>query len=425
MNEINRSSEFGQSSPTAPTDRRTEPSPAPKEQTRPRSKRWILGAGVALTLAGALGYGGWRDYTQRREAVAVVQQSSDFVPTVQVAPVRASSDPMIVTLPGTTYAWAVANIYARANGYIEKRNVDIGDHVKTGDLLVGLTAPELDYQVLQAQATLIQTQSALRQNQASMRLAQVTNERIGPLVRQGWATAQLGDTDRLSLEAQQAAVEVAQANIAAQQKLVNVLSQERDYLRVVAPFDGVITQRAVDVGSLVQNGSTFMFTLMQSNVIRVQVFVPQDQAFGLDDGDGAVIRVPEMPNRTFPGKVTRISDALQQGTRTLLIEVDVPNPDGALTPGIYCTVELHIPRKVPSFVVPASALIFNRDGLHVAVDENGVVRLHKVTVARDLGTEIEVRDGVKAGDEAILNPMVNIADGNPVHSKASTSNIVP
>jgi RND family efflux transporter MFP subunit len=291
--------------------------------------------------------------------------------------------------------------------------------------LVGLTAPELDYQVLQAQATLLQTQSTLRQNQASRALAKVTNDRIGPLVRQGWATAQLGDTDRLSLEAQQAAVEVAEANIAAQQKLVNVLSQQRDYLRVVAPFDGVITQRAVDVGSLVQNGSTFMFTMMQSSVIRVQVFVPQDQAFGLDDGDDAVIRVPEMPNRTFPGKVTRISDALQQGTRTLLIEVDVPNPDGALTPGIYCTVELHIPRKVPSFVVPASALIFNRDGLHVAVDENGVVRLHRVTVARDLGTEIEVRDGVKAGDEAILNPIVNIADGNPVHSKASTSNIVP
>ena len=425
MNEINRSSEFGQSSPTARTDRRTEQSPAPKEQTRSRSKRWIVGMGVALTLGCALGYGGWRDYTQRGEAVAVVQQSNDFVPTVQVAPVRASSDPMIVTLPGTTYAWAVANIYARANGYIEKRNVDIGDHVKAGDLLVGLTAPELDYQVLQAQATLIQTQSALRQNQASRALAQVTNDRIGPLVRQGWATAQLGDTDRLSLEAQQAAVEVAQANIAAQQKLVNVLSQQRDYLRVVAPFDGVITQRAVDVGSLVQNGSTFMFTMMQSSVIRVQVFVPQDQAFGLDDGDDAVIRVPEMPNRTFPGKVTRISDALQQGTRTLLIEVDVPNPDRALTPGIYCTVELHIPRKVPSFVVPASALIFNRDGLHVAVDENGVVRLHKVTVARDLGTEIEVRDGVKAGDEAILNPVVDIADGNPVHSKASTSNIVP
>src|SRR5271167_1440364 len=166
MNEINRSSEFGQSSPTAPTDRRTEPSPAPKEQTRSRSKRWILGVGVALVLAGALGYGGWRDYSQRREAVAVVQQRTDFVPTVQVAPVRASSDPMIVTLPGTTYAWAVANIYARANGYIEKRNVDIGDHVKAGDLLAQLTAPELDHQISQAQATLVQEQATLRQNQA-------------------------------------------------------------------------------------------------------------------------------------------------------------------------------------------------------------------------------------------------------------------
>src|SRR5271156_1770610 len=418
MNQINPSPRFGDADPIPQTDRRTEPFPTPTQQTRPRSKKWLLGAAVALTLAGALAYGGWRDYTARKEAVAVVEQRSDFVPTVQVAPVRASSDPMIVTLPGTTYAWAVANIYARANGYIEKRNVDIGDHVKAGDLLVGLTAPELDYQVLQAQATLIQTQSALRQNQASRALAKVTNDRIGPLVRQGWATAQLGDTDRLSLEAQQAAVEVAQANIAAQQKLVNVLSQQRDYLRVVAPFDGVITQRAVDVGSLVPNGSTFMFTMMQSSVIRVQVFVPQDQAFGLDDGDDAVILVPEIPKRTFPGKVPRVSDALQLGTRPLLIEVDVPNPDGALTPGIYCTVELQIPRKTPSLLIPANAIIFNRDGLQVAVVQNGIAHIQKISVARDLGTQVEVRDGVKAGDQVILNPTVDLMDGSRVRTRA-------
>jgi RND family efflux transporter MFP subunit len=425
MNEMKTASEFGQNSPTAPADRRTEQSPPPREQTHTRSKRGLLGAGAALALAAGLGYGGWRDYTARQDAAAVVRQRLDFVPTVQVAPVRASADTMIVTLPGTTFAWAVANIYARANGYIEKRNVDIGDHVRAGDLLAELSAPELDHQISQAQATLTQTQATLRQNEASRSLAKLTNDRIGTLVRQGWATTQLGDTDRLSVDAQEASVGVAQANIIAQQSLIRVLDQERSYLRVIAPFDGVVTQRAVDVGSLVQIGSTFMFTMMQSSVIRVQVFVPQDEAFGLDDGDGAVIRVPEMPNRTFPGKVTRISDALQQGTRTLLTEIDVPNPDGALTPGIYCTVELHIPRKVPSLVVPASALIFNRNGLQVAVDENGVVRLHKVTVARDLGTEIEVRDGVKAGDEAILNPMVNVADGNPVHSQASTSNIEP
>jgi RND family efflux transporter MFP subunit len=425
MNEMKTSAEFGQATPTAPADRRTEQSPAPREQTHTRSKRGLLGVGVALALVGGLGYGGWRDYTQRRDAAAVVEQRLNFVPTVQVAPVRAGSDTMIVTLPGTTFAWAVANIYARANGYIETRNVDIGDHVRAGDLLAQLTAPELDHQISQARAMLTQTQATLRQNEASRSLAKLTNDRIGTLVRQGWATTQLGDTDRLSVDAQEAAVGVAKANIIAQQSLIRVLEQELAYQRVVAPFDGVITQRAVDVGSLVQIGSTFMFTMMQSSVIRVQVFVPQDEAFGLDDGVAAVIRVPEMPNRSFPGKVTRISDALQQGTRTLLTEIDVPNPDGALTPGIYCTVELHIPRKVPSLVVPAPALIFNRDGLQVAVDNNGVVRLHKVTVARDLGTEIEVRDGVKAGDEAILNPMINIADGNPVHSQASVSNIDP
>jgi RND family efflux transporter MFP subunit len=246
----------------------------------------------------------------------------------------------------------------------------------------------------------------------------VTNDRVGTLVKQGWATAQLGDTDRLSLEAQDAAVGVAQANIAAQESLIKVLGQQKAYQRVVAPFDGVITQRAVDVGSLVQAGSTFMFTLMHSHIIRVQVFVPQDQAFGLAPGVKAVVRVPEMPDRTFPGEVTRIADALQQGTRTLLTEIDVPNPDGALSPGIYCTVELQIPRKVPSLIVPANAIIFNKGGLQVAVVENGVVHLRKITVARDFGTQVEVRDGVKAGEQVVLNPTVDLTDGRSVTTRA-------
>ena len=284
-------------------------------------------------------------------------------------------------------------------------------------MLAELTAPELDHQIAQAQATLAQAQATLRQNQASKKLAQVTNDRVGTLVKQGWATTQLGDTDRLSLEAQDAAVGVAQANIEAQQSLIKVLTQQRAYQRVVAPFDGVITQRAVDVGSLVQAGSTFMFTLMHSNVIRTQVFVPQDQAFGLAPGVEAVVRVPEMPDRTFPGKVTRIANALQQGTRTLLVEIDVPNPDGALTPGIYCTVELQIPRKTPSLLIPADAIIFNRGGLQVAVVQNGVAHIQKISVARDLGTQIEVRDGVKAGDQVILNPTVDLTDGNRVQPR--------
>src|SRR5205085_2242562 len=203
------------------------------------------------------------------------------------------------------------------------------------------------------------------------------------------------------------AVGVAQANIAAQQAQLMVLDQQKAYQRVVAPFDGVITQRNIDIGSLVQADAasgTFMFNIMQSNVIRIQVYVPQDAAFGLSPGVAAVLRVPEIPDRTFPGKVTRIADALQPGSRTLLTEIDVPNPDGAVTPGTYGTVELHIPRKTPSLVVPADAIIFDSNGLHVAVIENGTAHIRQVSVARDFGTNAEVRDGVKHGDQVILNP---------------------
>src|SRR3984957_1220198 len=398
-----------------PADRVAETARA---KTKPRRARgWTLAAGVAILLGGGLGYGAWRDHAQRQEVAATAQEQRDFVPSVLIGEVKPSSPTVDASLPGTTFAFEAANIFARTNGYILKRNVDIGSRVKAGDLLAELTAPELDHQISQAQATLVQAQATLRQNQASKQLAQVTNDRIGSLVKQGWATTQLGDTDRLSLEAQDAAVGVAQANIEAQRSSIKVLAQQKAYQRVVAPFDGVITQRAVDVGSLVQAGSTFMFTLMHSHIIRTQVFVPQDQAFGLAPGVKAVVRVPEMPDRTFPGEVTRIADALQQGTRTLLVEIDVPNPDGALTPGIYCTVELQIPRKTPSLLVPANAIIFNRDGLQVAVVQNGVAHIQKISVARDLGTQVEVHDGVKAGDQVILNPTVDLMDGSRVRPR--------
>jgi RND family efflux transporter MFP subunit len=160
-----------------------------------------------------------------------------------------------------------------------------------------------------------------------------------------------------------------------------------------------------------------MFNIMQANVIRTQVFVPQDQAFGLKPGIEAEVHVPEIPDRAFPGKVTRIADAIEPGSRTLLTEVDIPNPDGALTPGIYCTIELHIPRKTPSFKVSADAVIFNQGGLQVAVVENGVVHLRRVGVVRDLGREVLVNAGVKRGDWVILNPVVDLADGTRVKTR--------
>ena len=384
--------------------------------------RW-LGVAALLAIFAGLAFGAWRYEEQHREAIATTERHTDFVPNLRVATVKPSDSTMLVTLPGTTLAFTQANVFARASGYIDKRTVDIGDHVKEGQLLAQITAPELDHQIAQAEATLSQTEATLRQNQANAELANKTWERDKPLVEKGWETPQQGDVDRLGLQAQQATVGVAQSNIAAQQAQLSVLRQQKDYQSVVAPFDGVITQRNIDVGSLVQadaTGGTFMFTIMQEGVIRIQVFVPQDQAFGLGPGVEAVVRVPEIPDRPFAGKVTRIADALSPGTRTLLTEIDVPNPDGAIKPGMYCMVELHIPRKVPSLVVPANAIIFNADGLHVAVLENGTAHFRKVTVTRDMGTSVEVNDGVNTGDQVILSPPVDLVDGSKVQVRAET-----
>ncbi len=244
--------------------------------------------------------------------------------------------------------------------------------------------------------------------------------RDSPLVDKGWVTPQQGDTDRLTLQAREAAVGVAQANVASQRALLQVLRQQKAYQRVVAPFDGVITRRNVAVGALVQadaTSGTFMFTIMQSNVIRTQVNVPQDQAFGLAPGVDAVMHMPEIPDRTFPGTVTRIAEALEPGTRTLLTEVDIPNPDGVLSPGTYCTIELHIPRKTPSLLVPADAVIFDSNGSQVAVVENGVAHIRKISIARDLGAQVEVREGVKPDDQVILNPPINLVEGSRVQPR--------
>jgi RND family efflux transporter MFP subunit len=324
-------------------------------------------------------------------------------------------------LPATTAAFAQAEIYARATGYIGKRLVDIGDRVKEGQLLAELGVPEQDDQISQNEAMRNQLQSALDQAQANLKLAQVTWDRDHPLVNEGWATQQQGTIDVQTLKANDAAVGVARANIAAQDKLLMTLRQNRNYALVTAPFNGVITQRNVDVGSLVQgnaNTGTFMFEVMQRNIIRVFVYVPQDAAFGVAPGVEAIVRVPEIPNREFLGKVTRIADALQSGTRTLLTEIDIPNPDDALAPGVYCTVELKIPRQTPSLVVPAEGIIFNRNGLQVAVVNDGKAEIRTIRVARDFGTWVEADAGVMSGDRVILNPPVNLVDGGQVRVAA-------
>jgi RND family efflux transporter MFP subunit len=397
---------------------------AKSQRPRSRARRGLGGSvfaiGAFLLLTAGIALGASRHHSKQQQVMATAEEMREFAPTVSVGQVDASPSVVSVTLPGTTAAFAAANIYARATGYISKRNVDIGDHVKQGELLAELAVPELDEQISQNEATLEQLKAAVQQAQANATLAQATWGRDKPLLKDGWVTGHQGDIDLQTVKADGAAVSVAQANVSAQERLLRVLRQNRAYASVVAPFDGIITQRNVDIGSLVQGNAstgTFMFEIMQKDVIRVWVYVPQDAAFGVAPGVDAIVRVPELPNRQFPGKVTRIADALQSGTRTLLTEIDIPNPDGALPPGIYCSVELKIPRKTPSFLIPAEALIFNRNGLQAAVVKDGTAEIRNVKVTRDLGTRVEVDAGLKAGERVILNPPVTLVDGSKVQPR--------
>ena len=401
--------------------RKTEKTPNDRPDTRRRWSRLLFGGGAFFLLAVGLAFGTSRSYSQQREVIATADHAREFVPSFRVVTVRASPGNIVITLPATTAAFVDANIYARATGYIGKRSVDIGDHVKQGELLAELGVPELDDQIAQNESTLEQLKAAVQQAQANSTLAQATWGRDKPLLRDGWVTGHQGDIDLQTVKADEAAVSVAQANVAAQERLLRVLHQNRAYASVVAPFDGTITQRNVDVGSLVQgnaNTGTFMFEIMQKDVIRVRVYVPQDAAFGVAPGVEAIVRVPEIPGRTFRGKVTRIAEALQTGTRTLLTEIDISNPDGALQPGTYCTVELNILRKAPSFLVPADATIFNQNGMQVAVVKDGTAHIHKVSVTRDLGTQVEVDDGVEQGDLVIINPPIALSEGSKVRARA-------
>jgi RND family efflux transporter MFP subunit len=382
-----------------------------------RSRRGLSGLLVLALFVGVLALGVDRHERRHVAVMQTARHEADFVPNVRVEAVRQRDGSLQITLPGTTLAFDEARIYARASGYVLKRFVDIGDHVKAGQVLAEITAPEVDAQVSQYQNSLAQAVATVHQNEATRSLAQITSTRFGTLANDGWVSHQVGDTDQYGYQAQSRATDAAKYNASSVQSQLRYYAQEQQYQQVTAPFDGVVTERNINVGSLITadaTGGTAMFSMVDSNVIRIWVYVPQDDAFGVKPGVNAVISVPNMPSLRLKGKVTRIADALQPGTRTLLTEVDVSNPEGSLSPGLYCNVELEIPRSAPALIVPASAIIFNQRGMQVAVVENGVARLRPIAIAKDLGDAVEVSEGVKGGDEVVLQPSVNLADGDKV-----------
>ncbi len=388
--------------------------PKPKRDGTRKRTLFQLAAALAISVAGFVAYGYYNHSQQQQAAQQQLTQREQFVPQVLTQKVKADTKPREFHLPSNTQPFDAATLYARQSGYIAQRLVDIGDHVKQDQLLVVIAAPEVDDQLAQARAQLQQMQAALAQSEANRALANVTNNRTTTLVQQGWETKQTGDQNRLNLAAQDAAVNVARANITAQEASVARLERLQSYERVIAPFNGTITQRNVDVGSLVTADSangTPLFAIANIDVLRVQVYVPQDMALSMKPGLEATLEVPEMQGRQFKGTVTRTATSLDPQSRTLLVEVDIENQDQVLTAGLYGIVHFLIPRREPVITVPSQAILFNQGGFQVAVVEDGKAHLRKITVGEDNGATVQVAEGLKPGDEIIP---AGLKDGAPV-----------
>lgn len=381
-------------------------------------------SGAVAALAMLIGFGAWNQSSRSAAAVAALKARTDAVPHVRTMIVKEDDGPRTIELPGNMAAFDSATLYARATGYIRVRNVDIGSKVRKGDALAVISAPDLDQQLDQAKAQLAQLQAAVAQAEANADLGRVTNERTSQLVAKGVSSQQAGDQTRLTYAAQVAALRVARANVVAQQAVVNRLTELTNFEKITAPFDGVITGRFIDVGSLVTADATSgtpLFSIARTDVLRVQVYVPQADIFGIKDGDPATVVVPELPGRVFEGRVARNASALTADTRTLLTEVDVDNEDGTLTAGLYGIVHLQVRRPTPVVVIPSQAVIFSENGLSAAVVSNGKVELRKLDLEADNGSDVEVRTGLKPGDQVILSPPANVSNGMRVETSSAQS----
>ncbi len=356
-------------------------------------------------------------------------QEASALPIVTVAAAKLAPKTVTLTLPGNVQAITEAPILARAEGYLVKRYADIGDRVKAGQLLAEIDAPDLDQQVKQAQATaqqakaaLAQARANLQQEQANARLAEVTSKRNDTLVSRGVLSKQEGDQSTATYAAQLATVQAGEANISAAQQNVDAveanlkrLTELQGYKQVRAPYAGIITLRNIDTGALIGNGSTLLFRIAQTNVLRIFINVPQANYADLKAGDPAQIDIRELPGRKFMGKISRISGAIDTSTRTMLTEIELPNAKDVLLPGMYAEVQLSINRTRPPVMVPGEAIVTRSNGTFVALVGAGD-RIHftPVQLGHDYGLEVEISSGLKAGDRVVISPGDEVRENVPV-----------
>jgi multidrug efflux pump subunit AcrA (membrane-fusion protein) len=400
--------------------RRTSSSP----EKRKRSFLWLYFIFFLVLLAGIVVF----VLLRRSHAQAELKTSTQkmAVPTVLVIHPENGDMQVHLTLPGTVTAWMESSVYAQVSGYIKRWLVDIGGPVKEGQLLAEIETPVTDQSLLQAQ-------ESVKQAEANLNLAQVTANRYNELLKTHAVSQQ--DVDN-----QNAGVKVQQANLSAAQAFESGIEKTEAFKQVRAPFDGVVTARRIDVGDFVSatgqtattntNGGSGpaqtgtpnqeLFRVAQTKTLRVYVNVPENYADETVPGIHATMELASAPNHTVDGKLVRTADAIDPSSLTLLSEVDVENSDGKLLPGGYAQVHFDIVTNHPPMVIPGNTLIFRAQGPQVGVvDESNVVHLQNIKIGRDLGTKLEVVEGLKQEDAVILNPSDSLADGQKVQVNTS------
>jgi len=415
------------------TSRSDQPTRSRPDADRPASwKLWL----VVLILAAAAAAVIYLGVDARTKAAAAVRQETMelAIPTVEVAHPKRGSMENEVVIPGNIQPFIDSPIYARASGYLKAWHADIGAHVKTGQALAEIEAPELDHQVEQAKAALDQARAALDQAQASLQqgraneeLARVNAARWNNLVGKGVVSKQDNDQYQAQYQALTAnrqalekAVTAAQSNIASSTANLARLQELQGYEVVRAPFDGVITIRNTDIGALINAGNggptQELFHIASTAKLRVYVNIPEIYSQAAVPGIAAALTLTEFPGRKFQGNLVRTSAAMDAGTRTLLAEIDVDNASGELKPGSYAEVHLLIPAGVPSVIVPVGAILFRSEGLRVGVVREGKSQLIPVVLGKDYGTEVEVLSGVQPDDLVIVNPADSLVSGATVRT---------